>query len=443
MRHGADPTCSSCHEKLEPSAKLWFGNTQSLSRFPNRAKLVYTTTQGKRVEIEVTGFQEMAQVLVGQEDYASCQVRHIWNWFVGEDVPLSTTRLNELTQTFNQVQRRPKDFISYLVNQPEFFEEQTFSPEMVNFSQIRTILNRCDQCHAGVRFSYAPYYARHFPFSEDPFFHNMALQRLSSALNLHGRKDKRVMPPENSGWQPSEQELNLIRIWLSNGARDEEGQPTLTTEQTKPFMEWQNIELEPSGQRRPQFGLAFKRVVNFLQLSNIVDDLMGNKNNQMRECMRTQVSSVGGEETRILAFKVLTRGFNALSGQPFETAMDMSFLRTWSQCVDRLSDQMVDPLIQRSGELYSDYFNNLVKANVEERIEAYAFFVHHLLPAVRFSDSELRRIEQRITRSINPTEIHELDFDEEERDQLLSRAGNSTLLDLIRGVLKSERFLVY
>ena len=82
-----------------------------------------------------------------QEDYFFCQVRHFWNWVYGGNRLLTPKQEVVLVQKFKEVKLKPKDFVKYLVDQPEFYEAKTYTEaQIVTFGAFKT-LKKCQSCH--------------------------------------------------------------------------------------------------------------------------------------------------------------------------------------------------------------------------------------------------------------------------------------------------------
>ncbi|MCB0422161.1 MAG: DUF1588 domain-containing protein, partial [Bdellovibrionales bacterium] len=119
--HGSHPDCKKCHYKLDPMGRNFEFSSAILSRFPSSGALTYQDKNGSMVDISTKGLGDLAFSITQQEEYAECQVRHFWNWFIGSDVPLQGDRLREVITQFEKVERKTNDFISYLVSTDEFW----------------------------------------------------------------------------------------------------------------------------------------------------------------------------------------------------------------------------------------------------------------------------------------------------------------------------------
>jgi len=215
--HGSDPACMKCHYKLDPMGQTFQNSGYNLAPLASPGALVFTSSRGQKVEVQAAGIGEMAHAITQQEDYVRCQVKHFWRWFVGEDKPLDESTLSELTAKFNQVKRRPNDFISHLMSRPEFGFTNAGGGNEVLVTQVKTILKNCNGCHAleGV-----PSFSD-WPIDGDETRHQRWLTSIRRSLSLDGSTRPRTMPPSSSSWQPSPAELATLQQWYDLGAPNE------------------------------------------------------------------------------------------------------------------------------------------------------------------------------------------------------------------------------
>lgn len=226
-KHGTDPTCQSCHYKLDPLADTFNGSSRNLNKaFPGG--LVYKREDGSMVNIPVSGLGELGLAITKQPEYLQCQVRHFWNWFIGEDVPIDEKQMQTLTTIFDNAGkqkystgRRPKDFIKYLVNSKSFYKSKKIDPANITYDMVRPIFKKCDSCHTNE--SLAPQLSQGYPFAINKDFNKQTLSNLVKALNLDHSQKKATMPPAKAGWFLSNEEITMISGWLKAGAKDSNG----------------------------------------------------------------------------------------------------------------------------------------------------------------------------------------------------------------------------
>lgn len=126
--HGSLPGCMACHYKLDPQGRTFTLSASGLSHKASPGALVYKTG-GNNVNILVQGLAELAEKIVQQKEYVDCQVQTYWKWFIDQDVPKTDARHQELVETFEKSERRPLNFITYLVQTPEFKARPVFLNE--------------------------------------------------------------------------------------------------------------------------------------------------------------------------------------------------------------------------------------------------------------------------------------------------------------------------
>ncbi|HEX4922749.1 MAG TPA: DUF1588 domain-containing protein [Bdellovibrionales bacterium] len=143
--HGRNTQCAACHQKLDPVGQTFLTSGIVLGSEPSPGALVFQKKDGTIARAPVAGLGELGAAIVKQAEYAECQVRHFWNWFVGTDVPLDEAKLTELRQSFERVGRRTNDFVAYLVQRPEF-RTSPMTP-MFSAETVQHLLRRCDNCH--------------------------------------------------------------------------------------------------------------------------------------------------------------------------------------------------------------------------------------------------------------------------------------------------------
>lgn len=245
-KHTKDPACIACHYKLDPLGRTFLTSGVLLSDEASPGALVYRRADGTLVNVAARGLGDIAGAIVLQPEYARCQVSHFWRWFIRGDRPPSTARMEEMVKAFDAVGRRTNDFIAWLVEQPEFLATEDI--EGVTLVEAKPILGRCTTCHAGVPAEKIPSFVT-FPIGTAEK-HVGWVERIVKRLDLaHDGADK-SMPPVSSAWQPSKEELALLKSWVAAGARDEAGKLTVPLEKAA---EW----LKPARNARPPL-LTFK-----------------------------------------------------------------------------------------------------------------------------------------------------------------------------------------
>ena len=86
----------SCHQKLDPVGHVFDTSAVSLAKTPSKGALVMVRSKNEKEVIPVSGFAELGRAIVKQPEYKRCQVERFWNWFIGQNIPISTKRKSEI-----------------------------------------------------------------------------------------------------------------------------------------------------------------------------------------------------------------------------------------------------------------------------------------------------------------------------------------------------------
>lgn len=223
-KHGAEQACAQCHYKLDPMGQIFATSNLILAPKASPGRLVFRDQKrGQLVDRSVQGLGELGQAITEQPAYVDCQIEHFWNWFIGEDRPLSEERKQELAREFDRVGRRTNEFISVLLKSSEFRTIDRRTPEQIRVAGIKGIFKKCMDCHDVTETD---------DFTAWPIGGNKQtmqywIKRIGKRLDLGGDGSKRDMPPIWSGWQPSTTELEALKSWIGDGAPDENGVPQI------------------------------------------------------------------------------------------------------------------------------------------------------------------------------------------------------------------------
>ena len=215
--HGNRKDCMACHYKLDPMGKVFGGSGRILDPTAYSGSLTFKANDGSLIDQKVTGLGELGEAITQQEDYKACQVKHLWNWFIGEDRPLSKEKEQSLIEQFDINDGRLNDMISYMVNLPDFYQENTQQRYPLAV-KARKFLSRCTTCHEYIdvpRFDQWP-----IGGSKDSMLEWTS--NIYKQLGLDG--SLRSMPTEESSWQPTNEELEMIKQWIKEGAPNENGE---------------------------------------------------------------------------------------------------------------------------------------------------------------------------------------------------------------------------
>ena len=230
--HGSRTDCKSCHYKLDPMGKVFTTSAASLSSMPSPGALVYKNSSGAMVNIPVNGIGEMGQAIVQQDDYVKCQINHFWNWYIGQDVVLTNERMIQLQQAFEKTGRRTNDFTKYILQSKEFATRE-LPNELRDLSRnVKTYLQRCQSCHSNSA-DYQGADLTQWPMGKnqnDALDNNRYwITQISEAMDLEHGGIKRTMPPKpvDGGFIPTRKELEMLSLWIKQGAPNEQGHPQI------------------------------------------------------------------------------------------------------------------------------------------------------------------------------------------------------------------------
>ena len=223
-RHGSDAQCLSCHYKLDPMGHTFQNIGIAINPDPSPGALAFKHTQtGVLENTHLDGIGDLGAAITKQPEYVDCQVKWFWKQFIGQDAPLSATKKQELITKFEAVGRRTNDFVAALVTSDDF-RKRPVALSVVTFSQVEPILKRCDACHekepsiptfAKLPIGYTGKWDEHKTWIND------INDRLSRPDGARGK-----MPRDPSVW--SQEDVDLVKKWISQGAPDDQGQSTTT-----------------------------------------------------------------------------------------------------------------------------------------------------------------------------------------------------------------------
>lgn len=202
--------CNNCHQKLDPLGKT-FGipGSYTLSNAPSAGSLVLLRGEEK-VEMPVDGMGSLGKALVATPEYAKCQSKFFWKWFIGQGVPFSETPESTVIQEFSK-DRNPKNFVRFLVKQPEFQWDmaQKKSQESLAFEKVKPSFAKCNMCH----------FAHKTDFGIKPWggtvdSDQMWSKNMMTRLELP-EADPKSMPKNRTAWTENEI-LQMLQYLQSN-----------------------------------------------------------------------------------------------------------------------------------------------------------------------------------------------------------------------------------
>ncbi len=232
--HGAQADCRACHYKLDPMGQTFALSAGAMSPFPSPGALTFKSMISlKDINMPVAGVGELAKNITQQDDYVHCQVKHFWDWYVGTDAPMNQKMENDLAQKFNEVGRRPKDFISYLVSLDIFKERpQILSEAQILARRVVPIFKNCNSCHQlptkDDMNGMDTWDLTEMPYGNTPEDKTKAIRKISKALGVGAGNLKQKMPPPDSTYKLSDDDYLLLKRWIEKGAPDFTGMPQVT-----------------------------------------------------------------------------------------------------------------------------------------------------------------------------------------------------------------------
>jgi hypothetical protein len=221
--HGSNADCKACHMKLDPMGKTFQNIGTTLNPEPGPGALVIPRAANKILLEKVAGIGELTRKIVQQPEYVDCQTQYLWTEFIGDDVPMTTTRLNAIRCEFEKSSRKTNDFIKKLVTSQDFRIEPTDRGQLL-FNDVKDLLKRCDSCHATEQdipmMSVLPI------IDVDGTNGTLKwMKRIVGRINLPESSDKRMPKDWKTNW--SDNDLGRLRRWLNEGAKDADGKMTI------------------------------------------------------------------------------------------------------------------------------------------------------------------------------------------------------------------------
>lgn len=356
IKHGTMQSCMACHQKLDPMGETFRTTGNVLSPAPSSGALVYPTHENRTVNIPVRGIGHLTQVISEQPEYLQCQVRHFWNWFVGKDKSLTTERLHQLVQEFEHLKRRPNDFISFLLREKEFLEDESGSFSLNStFTEVRPLLSRCTNCHSGVTSKNIPSFVK-MPFGGSNESHKKWIKYIVSSLDLAGDGKQAKMPTPDAGWTLSLQDRENLRNWINQGAQDEKGIKTID-DLSIPNQDPRVSELQKNG----AFGnlgiryLASNDLLRFLKqkfpltwAQNPLLNFSKNLNKSSEKKEPDEVICISSMDRKALGF------FNPANIEPSYPGPSLSYVKWLSKCLLAFSKKEFE-LIKKNNLNFDSY----------------------------------------------------------------------------------------
>jgi len=310
-RHGNQKDCNACHFKLDPAGETFRGTGSRLNSEEVPGALALKDKDGNLVHVDVRSLPELIQAMVKRPEYVSCQVRHFWDWTIGSNVPLSAQAEKELTQKFEEVGHRPKEFLKYMIARPEFAHPPLLrESEEIRFANVKPILDRCTKCHDN-EFYIPSFNQLPIGFAGDQKEHQEWIGKIVKMLDLNGDGTQAKMPPQRANWKLTAEQREALRAWIKYGAADDKGVATVDRDLGRKLIPQEINQDLLIG--KTQFGYTYARYLNGFdfvrslsqQLNRLQSDSMYNYFYELGELNKQRPIGISSPATGDLAFRVL------------------------------------------------------------------------------------------------------------------------------------------
>lgn len=271
--HASNSNCQTCHKQLDRIQEIYGGDGKGTTKV-----FLYKDIDSSLAQINYSSANELLKKVRETRVYRRCQVRRLWNLYLGTDVPLAEAHLSALEQEFSK-SPSIQDFSRLLVSRPEFRNSPPL--KITSFHQIKPIFDRCLHCHQSSEKSLFDLTKLPFGLSDDPLAtgeHFESLKVLSRKIDIFDGGAKATMPPRRAGFKLSRSELSMIVRWMEALAPDENSRPTITESQRAEllgrlapelkrqyFQDTQGPSFGNFWRRYFEYGEAFARVLSYLK----------------------------------------------------------------------------------------------------------------------------------------------------------------------------------
>jgi len=231
--------CLGCHIKLDPMESIFNKKFDRLSFTATGPKqsvfnFSYDDYNGRTITISAKNVDELPALISKQPQYIRCQSEKFWNWLIGTDVPLSPKQRDELEKVYVVNESKPLEIIKYLTSL-KLFSSDSFLSEPKQFNNVRPIFQKCHGCHKSdptiPSLLEIPFNFNRTTQAEKIADHSEILTSVVKLTNILGDQKGIKMPTKDAGWKISDTERSTLIKWIADGAKDENGIDTITTEQ--------------------------------------------------------------------------------------------------------------------------------------------------------------------------------------------------------------------
>ncbi len=307
-------SCRTCHGKLKGPKRVAREN----GKFSSPVQIQFDDAEGHLQSFIASSASEFRLRIRENPVYIKCQIRHFWNWFIGDDVPLNADRLLDLERSYRQA-RSIQEFARAVVLVPEFYQPPARKQEPVTFQSVRNTLAACTNCHNIEVENRVPSLTElPFKLPLDERTHKQWLSSLIKQTDLRSNGANATMPPSDEP-RLDTHELKALARWIMARAPDDHGHPSISADERdelfEQFSEEQKLNLVAPVAAKLKNDLNFRRLLSPTQLLSSLVQI-------------TNLSPAAvGDRCTAMSTKNVDRG-------------DETFLRpVWAQCVEQFTDQ--------------------------------------------------------------------------------------------------------
>lgn len=203
-KHGSQKDCASCHTRLDPVGYSFRAIENGVSNYPVKGVLKVPTAEGLQA-IETNSFHDLTTKTTKLAKYFDCQMNWLVESYLGKDLKIPTMHLVQVGKEIEAKGRKTKDVIETLLMLPEFRGEGVQEEEIPSLTKAKAVFANCAGCHGSF-------------LSLRPELLKKKVERISVCLDLRHDGADAQMPPMESAWFPTEQEVKNIRTWVEQGA---------------------------------------------------------------------------------------------------------------------------------------------------------------------------------------------------------------------------------
>lgn len=338
--------CIACHRKLDPVEKVV--NQKSTT---GEIEFVYDDYRGKEVRVKVDSIKNLPNVLAEQPQFIKCQTEKFWNWYIGEDVPLTPNRHEKLMSVYKESNANPKKMIAYLTSLPEYTNDES-SLEPTQFNNVRSIIQRCHACHTSEpgmpSFVDLPINENKTTDEEKLADHLKNIKSIVKVTDLLKTGSKVTMPPKKSGWALSDNERYLLTRWIYFGSRDENGKELLTSENIKEIFSVLSEDKVKIISSKPSPKVTFRNTwTRLIQNYDLLKILPTKIRIKYSECYNT-----------FTANKLAIGQREIFSGLPLSDEPTVAFREVYNKCIMNGINSTKDLLLSTTTTPEAQYYMN-------------------------------------------------------------------------------------